>query len=227
MVQEQTKVAKVAKKVVSLKVPVYTLDGASATTEELPAEIFGQKVNTILIAQYVRVYLNNQREGNASAKTRTEVVGTTKKVYRQKGTGRARHGSAKANLFRGGGVTFGPVLRDFDMTINKKQKKQALFSSLSQKASEKVISVLDAKDFGETPKTKKIADLLKATKSQGKILFVLSKVEDNAIVKSLRNIKKIDIMQASTLNAYDVLNHREIMFVDDAVSVLTTHFLKA
>lgn len=207
--------------------PVYTIAGEKTGTEELPAEIFAQVVNTKLIAHYVRVYLNNQRQGNASAKTRTEVVGTTQKVYRQKGTGRARHGSAKANLFRGGGVTFGPLLRDFSMSINKKQKKQALYASLSEKAAGNVISIIHTTDFGDTPKTKKITELLKVMKSKGKVLFVFSRVSDTPMVKSLRNLKKIDIVQASTLNAYEVLNHREILFVDDAVSVLTTHFLKS
>ena len=224
MVKEEGKLKE--KKILTIKAPIFTIDGTSSSTENLPHEIFGQEVNTQLIAHYVRVYLNNQRQGNASAKTRTEVVGTTKKVYRQKGTGRARHGSAKANLFRGGGVTFGPLPKDFSMSINKKQKKQALFSSLSQKATESMIKIFDLKGFSPTPKTALMAHAFKTMKVTGKILVVMTKVEENAVVKSLRNIVNLDIIQASTLNAYEVLNHREILFVDDAASELAIHFLK-
>lgn len=213
------------KKAAVLEAPVYSLKGVSTKNEALPADIFGQEPNDLLVAHYVRVYLNNQRQGNASAKTRTEVVGTTKKIYRQKGTGRARHGAAKANLFRGGGVTFGPLTKDFNMSINKKQKKQALFATLSQKARNAQIRIVDAEAFGDKPQTKQIAELMKVMKVDGKVLFVMSQVEDNAVVKSIRNISKCDIIQSTTINAYEVLNHKDIIFINDAVTVLSTHFL--
>lgn len=211
----------------TLEAPVYTVDGTKSGVEQLSSEVFGQEVNEKLIAQYVRVYLNNQRQGNANTKTRSEVIGSTQKIWRQKGTGRARHGAPKANLFRGGGVTFGPKPRDFSMSLNKKQKKQALFGTLSQKAASEMIMILDAKDIGTTPKTQMMVKALKGMKVEGKALIVLSRVENNVIVKSLRNIDQIEITQATTLNAYDVLNHRSIIFVDDALSVLQGHFLKS
>ncbi len=222
----QTKAKKEVKKTAKLEAPVFSIDGKNAGTEVLPAEIFGQEQNPQLIAQYVRVYLANQRQGNASAQTRAEVTGTTQKVYRQKGTGRARHGAAKANLFRGGGVTFGPLVRDFSLSMNKKQKKQALFISLSQKAKDSNVKVLDTKTFSDEPKTKTVSNAMKAMKMQGKILVVMPKVEKNSFILSTRNIQNIDIVQATTINAYEVMNHNEIIFVNDAVQVLTDHFLK-
>lgn len=223
MAEAKTKKTQVKK---ALEAPVYTLDGISTGTESLPEAIFGQEANDKLVAQYVRVYLHNQRQGNASTKTRSEVIGSTQKIWRQKGTGRARHGAPKANLFRGGGVTFGPKPKDVTMSMNKKQKKQALFATLSQKASNGSIRIVDAKDFGNKPKTKTVAVLISTMKVEGKVLVVLPKLESSAIVKSMRNIKNIDLVQATTINAYEVLNHKELVFIDDAVNVLATHFEK-
>ena len=222
----QTKAKKVTTKTVKLEAPVFGFDGKSSTTEALPKEIFGQDMNTKLLAQYVRVYQANQRQGNASAQTRADVTGSMQKIYRQKGTGRARHSTAKANLFRGGGATFGPLVRDFSLSMNKKQKKQALFVSLSQKAKEGTIKVLQAAAMTKEPKTKMVADSLKAMNVTGKVLMVMPKIEKGPMVLSTRNIKNTDITQATTINAYDVINHNEIIFVDDAVKVLTSHFLK-
>ncbi|QQS43963.1 50S ribosomal protein L4 [Candidatus Roizmanbacteria bacterium] len=222
----QTKAKKETTKTAKLEAPVFALDGKSAKTEALPKEIFGQDMNSKLLAQYVRVYQANQRQGNASAKTRADVTGSMQKIYRQKGTGRARHSTAKANLFRGGGATFGPLVRDFSLSMNKKQKKQALFVSLSQKAKEGTIKVLDAESMTKEPKTKTVASALKAMKVTGKVLLVMPKVEKNALVLSTRNIKNADISQATTVNAYEVINHNEVIFVDNAITVLTNHFLK-
>jgi len=222
----ETKAKKETPKTAKLEAPVFALDGKSTGTETLPQEIFGHEMNSKLLAQYVRVYQANQRQGNASAKTRADVIGSMQKIYRQKGTGRARHSTAKANLFRGGGVTFGPLVRDFSLTMNKKQKKQALFVSLSQKAKDGSIKVLDATTMTKEPKTKMVSDALKTMKAVGKILIVLPKLEKNALVLSSRNIKNVDIVQAPTVNAFEVINHNEVIFVDDAVKVLATHFLK-
>lgn len=222
----KTKEKTETKKASKLEAPVFALDGKSTKSEALPKEIFGHDMNSKLLAQYVRVYQANQRQGNASAQTRADVTGSMQKIYRQKGTGRARHSTAKANLFRGGGVTFGPLVRDFSLSMNKKQKKQALFVSLSQKAKEGAIKVLDAQSMTKEPKTKMVSNALKAMKIEGKVLVVMPKLEKNALVLSTRNLKNTDITQATTINAYDVINHKEIIFVDDSVTVLTSHFLK-
>src|SRR3989338_3928790 len=128
---DSTKKEKEAPKLAKNEVNIYSLSGKQTGTEELQKEMFELKDNPELIAQYVRVYLYNQRQGTVSSQTRSEVTGTSQKVYRQKGTGRARHGAAKANLFRGGGVTFGPKPREFSMSLNKKQKLKTLFITLS------------------------------------------------------------------------------------------------
>src|SRR3990172_10626024 len=125
-----------------LTLPVYGVDGKEKTPADLQKEIFSVEVNPRLLAQYVRVYLANQRQGNASTKTRGEVTGSTRKIYRQKGTGNARHGSIKAPIFVGGGITFGPKPRDYSLKMNKKQKTLALFSSLTVKANDKEIFAL-------------------------------------------------------------------------------------
>ena len=209
------------------EVSVYDLHGKPIKTEKLQKEVFQHKDNPALIAQYVRVYLNNQRQGTSSTKTRSEVSGTTKKMYKQKGTGRARHGAAKANLFRGGGVTFGPKPKEYSLNLNKKQKKQALFISLTQKARAKSIRVLDSSDMGKEPKTSIIAQFLTATKLSGKkVLFILSKLEKTSFVLSVRNIKSSDLIQSSTINPYEILNHDEIIFVDDSLQSFYSHFTK-
>ena len=127
----------------SLKVTVVGIDGASKGSMTLPEAVFGAKPNKALIAQAVRVYLANQRQGNAATKTRGEVIGTTKKIYRQKGTGRARHGAAKAPIFVGGGVAHGPHPHDFSMEFPKKMKQKALISALSEKTQAGSIKVVE------------------------------------------------------------------------------------
>ncbi|MCA9372022.1 50S ribosomal protein L4 [Candidatus Woesebacteria bacterium] len=216
---------KVAKKN-NLTVSVYNLDGKETKTITLPQTMFAEPENKQLIAQYVRVYLHNQRQGTVSAKTRSEVIGTTKKVYRQKGTGRARHGARKAPIFVGGGVTFGPRPRIFEKDINKKQKKKALMVALSMQARQQAIKVLEDKAIAMKPKTKTMAACLQAMNVSDKALLVLAKVENNGIVQSTRNIPFVDIIQASTINPYEVLNHKHLIFTETGLQALQDHFTK-
>src|SRR5882724_11511103 len=155
----EEKVKKEATDVVSksdkktLALDVYGLDGKVAEKVTVPAAIFGEKVNKTLLAQAVRVYLANKRQGNASTKTRGEVDGSTRKIYRQKGTGKARHGSVRAPIFVHGGVVFGPKPRDFSLSLPKKMKRKALFSALSAKLQGKELIVVSSLET-ITPKTK-------------------------------------------------------------------------
>ncbi len=209
----------------SIEAQVVDLKGKETRKLALNEELFGKKDNPALIAQYVRVYLQNQRQGTVSTKTRSEVVGTTKKIYRQKGTGGARHGSKKAPIFVGGGVTFGPKPREFALSMNKKQKKQALFIALSSKAKEQAIKVLDDKVEDMKPNTKTIAAFINAIKVTGKkVMFVMPQVSRNGFVLSVRNIPNVEIMQASTINPYAVLNTKQLIFVGDALTKLEEHF---
>lgn len=211
----------------ALSIKMYDITGKEQEPVTVSAEIFGQKENRALIAQYVRVYLQNQRMGTASAKTRGEVTGSTRKIYRQKGTGGARHGSNKANIFRGGGVTFGPMVRDHSREMNKKQKKQALFISLSMKMKENAVMALDGATLEMKPKTKVVSAFLKSLKIDNKkVLVVLPEVTKNGFMLSTRNISNVEIIQSSTVNPYTVLNHTSIVFVGDAIKSLETHFLE-
>src|SRR3989338_4919632 len=122
-----------------LTIPVYDLNGKEKGTVELAKEIFAVEASPKLLAQYVRVYLANRRQGTASTKTRGEITGSTRKIYKQKGTGRDRHGDIKAPIFVGGGTVGGPKPRDYSLKFNKKQTKKALFYSLSLKFKEQGI----------------------------------------------------------------------------------------
>jgi large subunit ribosomal protein L4 len=227
-----TKTAKPAKKAVkkevaksTLSIPVYDLTGKETEKMSVSEHLFGQLENEALVAQYVRVYTQNQRQGNAAAKTRGEVIGSTRKIYKQKGTGRARHGSKKANLFKGGGVTFGPLPRDFSLTMSKKQKRLALSVSLSMKMQDKGIVGLTETAVSMKPKTKQIVDFISALKlTDKKILFVVSKVEKNGFIMSIRNIENVDVIQADTINPYTILVHNSVIFVGKSIESLETHF---
>lgn len=208
-------------------IEVFDITGKSIDTLSLNKDVFEHKDNPELISQYIRVYNHNQRQGTASTKTRGEIAGTTKKIYRQKGTGRARHGAAKANLFVGGGVTFGPMPKNYSLNMNKKQKKKALFISLSIKNKAKQIIVLNTKGLGKDPKTSVISKLLLNLKLiEKKVLFILSKVEKTPFLLSSRNLELVSHTQASTINPYEVLNNNQLIFVDDALDTFYSHFLK-
>lgn len=208
-----------------LNIQVYGLKGSSEKTVELPADIFNYVSNPKLLAQYVRVYLMNQRQGTASTKTRSEVIGTTAKVYRQKGTGRARHGSKKANLFVGGGITFGPKPTDYSRKMNKKQKRQALLYALSMKAQSGSVAGLTNEFMTMKPKTKTISDFMKKIDMADKTtLIVLPKLEAKGVALAARNIPQISIMEAASINPYAVLSNEQILFVEDAIGIVSSHF---
>lgn len=200
------------KKTTGLSVPVYSLTGRAAGTMVLPKEIFGQKVNKKLLAQAMRVYMTNQKSFTASTKTRGEVQGSTAKIYRQKGTGRARHGAIRAPIFVGGGITFGPKPRKVRLELPQKMKKVALVSALSSKMADKQILGLSglAKATGKTKEIAKLLDKL-AVKNG---LIITS--EKNAI-RAVRNIPGIFTKAFNQLNAYEVLKHQMLILSKEAV----------
>lgn len=203
----------------SLKIDVYDTKGKIVESINLPKEIFGAKVNNQLIAQAVRVYLANQRKGTASTKTRGEVAGSTRKIYRQKGTGRARHGSIRAPIFVKGGVVFGPKPRDYSLNLPKKMKKAALFSALSVKAKEGKIKAISGLEKIE-PKTKLMAQVLKNLSLNGeKVLVILPSKMEN-VQRGLRNIKNIELTLVQNLNTYQVLKYKTLLFMTDSFSSL-------
>lgn len=226
------KLSKTGKKVEpKLLVNIYNQGGKVVGKLVLPAEIFDAKVNPSLLAQSVRVYLANQRLGTHSSKTRSEVAGSTRKIYRQKGTGRARHGDIKAPIFIGGGVAFGPKPREYRLNLSRKMKRQALFASLTDKFKKGQIKII--KELEEVPaKTKVMVKILinlqlldKRPKKGSKILLVLANSIKNILLAG-RNLGYLKIDQAGQLNAYTVLNHQNVLFTQNAVSALADHFLK-
>ncbi|HMS22423.1 MAG TPA: 50S ribosomal protein L4 [Candidatus Levybacteria bacterium] len=207
----------------TFSVDVYGLDGKVSGKVNIPTEIFKAKVNLTLMAQAVRVYLATQRSGTSSTKTRSEVSGTTKKMYRQKGTGRARHGAAKAPIFVGGGIAFGPKPRSFALTLPKKMRRKALFSALTSKYSENNLMILDAAQA--TGKTKEIVNTFKNLGLTKKVTIVVTP-EEKQISRAARNIKGVTVEHAANLNTYSVLNSNTVIFAKDALSILQSTFLK-
>lgn len=221
-----TKVAK-TKTEKKLSEPTLDLSGKEGKDKEFRKEIFAVDASMRLLAQYERVYLANQRQGTASTKTRGQVTGSTRKIYRQKGTGRARHGDIKAPIFVGGGIVGGPKPRDFSLRISKKQKRKALFFSLSLKKKQNDILVLSDDFLQIQPKTKNFVAFLKSVNLlRQSLLLVLSKIEKNNLVMSVRNIANISICEAASLNAHAVLSHDKILFISQALDNLNNHFLK-
>jgi large subunit ribosomal protein L4 len=216
--------AKTTKKGPVLK--LMALDGKVSKELSLPENIFATEVSEKTLDTYLRVYLNNQRKGTASTKTRGEVIGSTRKIYRQKGTGGARHGSRKAPIFVGGGVTFGPQPRDYSARINKKQRKVALFSSLTLKNKDNhIVGLADEAVQAIEPKTKVFAKFLKDNKlADKKILIVTPGADKGSFHLATRNIENVRVVTSTNLNAYNVLTSDTLVFVESAIGSLETHY---
>jgi large subunit ribosomal protein L4 len=219
--------AKKIKEKKEIIVKKYAVDGTEAGTVALKDELTSYKPNQALLAQYVRVYLANQREGNASAKTRAEVAGTTKKVYKQKGTGGARHGSRKAPIYKGGGVVGGPKPAEYRLQLSKKQRKQTLISALAYQIQSGSVAVIDSALVKLPPKTKTIATLLtKMDKKNQNVMFVLPDSTAVGLIKSVRNIAGVAVTNMGSLNAYELLQAKNIIVVAEAFDAMQQMFTK-
>ncbi|MFH0864029.1 MAG: 50S ribosomal protein L4 [Candidatus Gottesmanbacteria bacterium] len=207
----------------ALTADIFDMDGKVVGKIELSKDIFDTKINQTLLAQSVRVYLANQRQGSASTKTRGEVAGSTKKVYRQKGTGRARHGSIKAPIYVGGGIVFGPKPRDFSLKMPSAMKKKALFSALTAKYKNNDIQIIE--DL-EKPnyKTKEIIKMFQALNSENKnnlnIKTLIISTLKNNLNRACRNIANLTLMPVELINPYQVLSHQKIIFTKKAIANL-------
>ncbi len=217
-----------SKKVASLNASVFDTKGKKVGNLSLPAEIFNAKINDSLMSQAVRVYLANQRQGTVKTKDRGEVNKTTKKIWQQKGTGRARHGSKRAPIFVGGGLAFGPKPRDFSLNLSKKMKTLALFSALSSKLKDSEIKIVKGLE-NITPKTKIMSGVLKSLGIEDKrILLIMPKVgkESQNVYRASRNITGVEILSANTINAYRVLDNKLVLLMKDAVDVIKDTFIQ-
>ena len=194
-------------------IKVLNMAGEEVGSVSLSEKIFGAEVNAAVLHAAVRAYLLNQRQGTQSTLTRTEVSGGGRKPWRQKGTGRARQGSIRAPQWTHGGVALGPKPRDYRISLNKKTKRVALFSALSDKVAAGKLIVVDS-ITADSYKTKTMVAMLNAINAEGKTLVVLPEVRP-CVVKSLANIAKVKSTLSSTLNTYDILN-ADTLVVDKA-----------
>ncbi|MFC0864703.1 50S ribosomal protein L4 [Sphaerimonospora cavernae] len=196
-------------------IDVLDATGAKTDTVDLPAEIFGAKVNVPLIHQVVVAQLAAARQGTHSTKTRGEVRGGGKKPYRQKGTGRARQGSTRAPQFAGGGTVHGPKPRSYDQRTPKKMKAAALRGALSDRAGFGRIHVVTGFNTGETPKTKVALEALRKVTQARRVLVVLD-ANDEVTWLSLRNVPEVHLLDSGQLNTYDVMCSDDVVFTREA-----------
>ncbi len=197
-------------------VSVYNMEGSEVGKMDLNDKVFAAKVNEHLMHMAVTLQLANRRQGTQKAKTRSEVRGGGKKPWKQKGTGHARQGSIRAPQWKGGGVVFAPVPRDYSFKMNKKEKAGAMKSALTSRVNEEKFLVLDSLKFDEI-KTKQMVKVLDALKVN-KALVILDG-EDNAnVALSARNIANIKAINANTINVYDILKYETVIITKSAVS---------
>ena len=197
------------------KVKVFNMQAAEVGQVELSDELFAVEYNEALIHEVVVAYNANQRQGTKSTLTRSEVRGHAKKPWRQKGTGRARHGSTKGPQWTGGGVVFAPKPRDFSKKVNKQKKRYALLSALSTKLAQNEVVVLDKFAF-EAPKTKEAKAFVDAFKFNGSVL-VVNDVNDKNIKLSTANLPCLNIEEVANLNVYDVISNKNIVITQSAI----------
>lgn len=203
-----------------MKVDTYKIDGTKASKKaELSDSVFAIEPNETLMYEDVRRHLANKRQGTAKTKDRSEVTGSRKKLYRQKGTGNARRGSAQAGILKGGGTFFGPKPRTYTVKMTKKMRQIARKSALSLKASNRSVMVIEDFTF-EQPKTSQITDILKALEINGKKVLLLTAVTDHMVYKSGRNIPKVQIIEANKPTTYDLMYADVLLIQKSAIDVL-------
>jgi large subunit ribosomal protein L4 len=200
---------------------VLAVTGEPKGTVELPDAVFAQKVRKDIIWEAVNVYLANQRQGTAKTKTRAEVSGGGKKPWRQKHTGRARHGSTRSPIWRHGGVVFGPIPRDYSMKLPAGKRAMALQMSLSSLRQENRLRVVEDFDV-PSGKTRDLAKVLSDLGlGENSTLLVLEKASPT-MNRAARNMPLLDLMRVQDLNAYSVLGHETLVFMESAIGGLRT-----
>ena len=214
-----------------MKVKVYNQKGEEVGTTVLPKEVFEREINPDLIHQVAVCMMANQRHPWAHTKDRGEVSGGGRKPWRQKGTGRARHGSIRSPIWVGGGVAHGPRKeKKYKKRIPKRMKRQALLSVLSGKVKDNELVVLDKLEI-DTPKTKKMAEIIKNLKEKAKVieknslLIAIPKKDDN-IIRSAYNIPKVEVIEARNLNVLELLKYKYLVLPKDSIKVIKETFVK-
>jgi len=209
-----------------MKITIYDQEGKEAGTTLLPKEIFDVKMNPDLIHQVVVSQMANRRKVIAHTKTRGEVSGGGKKPWKQKGLGRARHGSIRSPIWRHGGVVFGPTKEKvFTKKIPKKMKRKALFMTLSGKVKNNLLILLDKLKL-EQPKTKFMSEILKKLPSKGKSSLIALPEMDKNLILAARNLPEVETIQVKDLNCLDLLSFKYLIMPKESVKVIKETFLK-
>jgi large subunit ribosomal protein L4 len=198
---------------------VYNVSGKKVSERDVKEEIFNVSIREDLLHQVVRGQLASSRSGSASSKNRSMVKASSRKLWRQKGTGNARVGAASSPIRRGGGVAFGPVPRDYSFKINKKVRKAALRMALADKFNTGRIYLVDSLHLDEI-KTKKLVEFLKNLKLDN-VLIVTEKKNEN-LERSSKNIPNVKLLRAEGLNVYDILSYESLLFLEPALGMIET-----
>ena len=196
-------------------VTVFNMEGNEVGTMELNDAVFGVEINEHLVHLAVVRQLANKRQGTQKAKTRSEVSGGGRKPWRQKGTGHARQGSIRAPQWTGGGVVFAPVPRDYEVKMNKKERRAALKSALTSKVQDNKLVVVDSLTLAEA-KTKEMQKVLTNLKAEKALIVTAG--DDQNVVLSARNIADVQTATVNTINVYDVMKHNTVVVTKDAVA---------
>ena len=205
-------------------IKVYDKSAIVKGSMELSDKVFGCEYNGALIHEVVVAYLANQRQGNKSTLTRSEVRGHAKKPWAQKHTGHARHGSTKAPQWTGGGVAFAPKPRDFSKKVNAKAKQAAFRSAISQKLAQNELTVVDNLTL-DAAKTKEAVKVIDAFKFTGRTLFVVAD-ENESLRIATNNIPNVDVVNASLVNTYEVVVNKNVVATEDAIKKLEEAYAK-
>lgn len=203
-----------------MKATIYSTDGKASGSMDLDEAVFGVTPNDELIHRSVVSYLAAQRQGTASTKGRSQITGSTKKLYRQKGTGNARRGDIKAGILRGGGTMFGPKPRKYVLGLPKKMSMVARKSVLAYKAKDESILVIDSLKF-ESPSTKKLIELVNNMELNGKKVLLLTSDHNANVYLSSRTIDKVKVEEARNANTYDLINADVVVLEKEGLSKLT------
>jgi large subunit ribosomal protein L4 len=208
-----------------IEVEIKNRNNATVGNIKLNDKVFSVPINGPLLHDAVVNYLANQRQGTHATKTKGLVSGGGKKPWKQKHTGRARAGSIRSPLWRGGGIVFGPQPRDYSYNLPKKAKRLALKTALSLKMSDGAITIIDGLSM-DKPKTKEIIATLKNLGLEGEKVLIITPENDKIITLSARNIPGVKVVRVSDLNSYDVLVHGRLLMTKDAVTKLAGEEIK-
>lgn len=197
---------------------VYTMSGEEVGRTELPEEMFGMNVSTHVLWEAVRAESLNSRQGTASTLGRSEVQASGRKPWRQKGTGNARAGSVASPIWRGGGVTFGPKPRKWNIRLNRKVRRKALAGILSERLAEGNLRVV--RELKSTGRTREVADMLRSHECRGRTTLLLVRDDDDLLKRASRNIPRLKTADASSVSIHDLVNSEIVLLSEEAVDLL-------